>query len=395
MAEKINQSPVSKRASRANKRLWLAPVLFILAFAAVFIYKSGRLNQKSLEEQLAAIEAKRTIEDEENAALIYNKLLEDFDMDSFHPDFWDSNFHDKTFKKPWSSKDFPELAKWLNSHENTINILLEATKKEKCRFLIIIDFSDPNKANESYRRSSSIRRWARLLIFAGNNDLGEGRTDEALKKYFAVLQMANHLYQQPVLTNILVGYALESLGTARLKELIIEHQTTPDHLDIIENKFQLIQNYWKIDWKMTSDVEHLSEIYERRRIGLLRQLKQKYQFRGLDDKIDYIHNMILSERAGTRILIALKRYKDKNGDWPESLEDIKTSASSEFFIDPVNKGEYIYKRTQDGFQLYSKGKNNVDDNGKDDYNSDDRRADDRMIWPTYTYKKQQEDTNDE
>jgi hypothetical protein len=146
---------------------------------------------------------------------------------------------------------------------------------------------------------------------------------------------------------------------------------------------------------MTSDVEHLSEIYERRRIGLLRQLKQKYQFRGLDDKIDYIHNMILSERAGTRILIALKRYKDKNGDWPESLEDIKTSASSEFFIDPVNKGEYIYKRTQDGFQLYSKGKNNVDDNGKDDYNSDDRRADDRMIWPTYTYKKQQEDTNDE
>jgi uncharacterized pyridoxal phosphate-containing UPF0001 family protein len=35
----------------------------------------------------------------------------------------------------------------------------------------------------------------KLLLAAGNRDLGEGRVAEALTKYFCILRIADHLHQ--------------------------------------------------------------------------------------------------------------------------------------------------------------------------------------------------------
>lgn len=83
-----------------------------------------------------------------------------------------------------------------------------------------------------------------------------------------------------------------------------------------------------------------------------------------------------SDARATRIIIALRRYKNIYGRWPEVLGEVKEFADAEIFIDPVNGGSYVYKLTEENFVLYSRGRNNIDENLK--YKNG---ADDRPAWP--------------
>jgi hypothetical protein len=90
----------------------------------------------------------------------------------------------------------------------------------------------------------------------------------------------------------------------------------------------------------------------------------------------------VSQRRALRLLIAIKQYNIKNGCWPENLDAIKFSVPAEAFIDPINNNSFIYKLTDDSFTLYSKGKNNIDENGKRDiWSIQDKGPDDWLFWP--------------
>jgi hypothetical protein len=110
----------------------------------------------------------------------------------------------------------------------------------------------------------------------------------------------------------------------------------------------------------------------------------------------HVYMTRLSQRRGLRLLIATKQYNIKNGRWPESLDAIKSSAPAQAFIDPVNNGPFIYKTTDDSFTLYSKGENNLDENGKSDkWSFQDQGPDDWLFWPAIKYEVEKEKTNDE
>jgi hypothetical protein len=90
----------------------------------------------------------------------------------------------------------------------------------------------------------------------------------------------------------------------------------------------------------------------------------------------HFHEMYLrstTQKRGTLISVSLRRYKDKHGFWPKFLDEIEALTSPEVLIDPTNGGPFVYRRTDDSFTLYSKGKDNIDDNGES--------PDDWPIWP--------------
>jgi hypothetical protein len=84
-----------------------------------------------------------------------------------------------------------------------------------------------------------------------------------------------------------------------------------------------------------------------------------------------------SRNAG-KIIIALKNHKNQNGSFPESLDQVKGTLKPDIFIDPVNGDSFVYKLTTDSFMLYSKGENNIDDDGIK-YSMENK--DDHLIWP--------------
>ena len=98
-----------------------------------------------------------------------------------------------------------------------------------------------------------------------------------------------------------------------------------------------------------------------------------------------IHDLYLrvtSDQRGSRIIIALRRYKNKTGTWPENLDAVKSFVPEESFIDPINAGPFEYRLSEEDFTLYSKGKNI------------DYPGDDIQIWPPKGSDQEKGDPND-
>ena len=495
----------------ARKWFWLCVGGVIIAMVIWVFLPDDNSDWRpfTFEDELAAIEAKRAIPDEENAAVIYNELLDNYDSNSFFPDFWQVEIHGTIMPEPWLGKDHPKLAEWLKGHQGMVAKLLEASQKQKCRFSIN---ADPLSFDKTTNRLAPMRRLAKFLVYAGNNDIAEERIDQALEKYIAVLQIADHLNQQPASIYILVAMSLEALAIHTLNATVVDMPLTETQLKLIEGLLaknyqtwsQIIPRVIEYDRLSTkNDVGRLYEVdthgkihfsldpsaqarqyweerFEKQGIGrdALKEYQETYlgpmiyltyfekkllkaetilrrftfpstpqkaalfidkQYEKLNfmsepdynwhDKPEpaptwrfvehstnfrklikdtvrfhcwiyhsvqetYLRNC--SHRNSTRIIIALRRYKNKTGVWPTSLDDIKSEAPAEIFIDPINNDSYVYILTKDNFMLYSKGKNNIDENGEYQGNwPGEAKPDDRLIWPTKKCKEQEENTDAE
>ena len=239
----------------------------------------------TFDEELDALETARAIPDEQNAAVIYEELFANYDgyifvlpklkieeakdvniveymnlaeearpEDTFFPEFWNDELDDLTLSKAWSSKGHPKVAEWLqDKHGCTIADLLRACRKDACRFPITIDPGDLEQMN----RNSAMRRWAKLLIRAGNKELGEGCIDEAFEKYVCVLQMAKHQYQQPTHIDLLTGISLEALAMRQFNRFIVTADATEERLSTINKALSEIKHDWSFILPMILETEKL------------------------------------------------------------------------------------------------------------------------------------------
>jgi hypothetical protein len=452
----------------ARKWFWLSVGAVIIALVIwVFLPEDTEgWRPYTFDEELAALEAKYTVPDEENAAIIYNQLLESSDTDSNHPEFFS-----KSTREPWHAKDHPELAQWLKQQQNTIEILLQISQYEKCRFPIYVS---PLDLDKHMPHLSHMRKWAYLLMCSANNDIAESRPDKAFEKVKTVLQMAKHQFQQPTMVDTLVGIALEALAIRQFNQFVVTGAATEEHLSAIEEALAEIKNDWSYDlprilecekllaknfcgmfyainpegnvrfnpcvakscgrnvddlvttyWHkrgmkagtilfwfyMPSTPQKAKEIIDAEYERLYVMAKPDYGWQKKAEKptkmlrLNYrylverlvgilgpayykIHDLylrLIADKRGSRIIIALRRYKNKNDNWPESLNDVKPLAPAEIFVDPINSSSFVYKTTEENFTLYSKGKNNIDEDGKDDY----------LIWPMKSHKAEKESTDAE
>ena len=391
MAEENREKEKPIRAKHATKRVLFAGVIVILiVLIGCFLWATNTLMSRSADKRLAAIEAARAIPAPENAAIIYNLLMESYDEGSFSTGFLDRETDSLTRRKPWLSKGYPELANWLKTHESTISALLQASKKKQCRFPINLG---PQGMSNRMNRLTATRQWAFLLIRSANNDIAEGRIDTGLEKHLCLIQMAKHINQQPVMVDYLVGIAIEALASHGMARFIIEDNLTEKQLEIIEAVLPQTKNNWSKEWSTILEVERL---YAKEVPSLLNRLSfwwlRSKKDTAVNNRTHKIYLRLLTDRRGKRILIALRRYKNKTAHWPQSLDQIKSSLSKEILTDPHNNGSFVYKLTDEGFKLYSKGPDNIDEDGR--YK---QGADDWPIWPAYGTKAEnpRKNTNDE
>ena len=510
----------------ARKWFWLSAAAVVIALIIwVFLPDDNEgWRPYTFDEELAALEAARSIPDSENAAIIYNELLLDdkkyqeppedeiiaelkekgeisVSLDdvnewlanrsysTFYPEFWNEELDDLTRYEPWESQEYPQVAVWLKERKYIIEKLLKASKFEKCRFPIA---ADPWSLSQS-TRLAPMRRWAMLLIRAANNDLGDGRVNQAIEKNLAILQMAKHQYQQPTIIDVLVGIAIEAFATKQFNKFVVTGNAKEEHLSVVEKALAGIKHDWSSDLPKILDIEKLYskntfcmlgyQINPKGKIRLSRGLtgvfkaqfmeamppptywhrkltkactilgwffvpstpqkaakiidasyekyysmadfdfdwkkeprefpvislfrfKFNYRFmvellaNMLEETYYKIHDLYLrtmAEQRGSQLIIALRRYKNKNGRWPENLDEVKPLVGAETFVDPFNNGSFVYKLTDNNFKLYSKGKNNIDEKGEYDYDWHENKAepDDWLIWPPKTRKTKEENADAE
>ena len=500
----------------ARKWFWLsAGVAVLMLIIWVFLPEDNKgWRPYTFNEELAALQAKYAVPDEENAAVIYDKLFEEMDGDANEPEFFLQS-SPSSKDEPWLSKDHPETAEWLKGQQDKISILLQAAKKDKCYFTI---YADPWSFGQYMERLPKIRRCAFLLVSAGNNDIAEGRIGTGLEKYFCIIGIADHLYQQPAMIDLLVGFAIESLASTQLNRFVIESQPNGEQLEVIADSIKGQENNWESDFIGVLEYEKLfakntfcstayqvnpqgkvrlsrdpyagmkeewqeevkaSEIQDPEQLAAVQRMLHptywqrkllkantilswffmpstpqeageiidarfekhyamaergfdwskhphespsvlgktncdrlmfdfKYFARVTADMLEesyhrvhdiYLRNLAL--RRGSRLLVAVRQYKNEKGSWPANLDAVKSLAPAECLIDPINDDSFIYKLTDDNFKLYSKGKNNIDEAGEyetewaDDYIGYKVKEDDWLIWPPKSRKTKKENIDAE
>ena len=241
---------------KALKWFWISVAAVVIALVIwVFLpEKTQGWRPYTFDEELTALEANRVIPDEENAATIYNQLLEEYDSNSFDREFLVGEFYKPTMFSNWSNKDYPEIAKWAEGHKDTIRRLLDVCRFEKCLFPISFY---PDNWEGRRERLLPMNDWAKLLIRTGNNDIAENRIDEGLRKYLCVLQMSKHEFQQPTTMDLFVGFNYEAYAIDRLNEFILTGDTTEERLALIKEGVAEIKHDWEHDWHLVIEDEKL------------------------------------------------------------------------------------------------------------------------------------------
>lgn len=354
-----------KRAGETDKdrrrlgRFWfaifvVAPVIIVggLAWRAIL------LHFRSVDAQLAAIEAAQAIPESENAGAAYIKLAGEYMPLPHYPPVVDNKTLVLTAKEPWLSKDYPKLAAWLDERHDLTSKLIDISRMEQCRLPIPSDRRQMSHFSNPIRH---MRGWAYLLVRSANHDAAEGRLDAAIEKYACVLRMGSHLYQQPVLSYYNNGVAKESLALDLLNEFITRNGLTEEQLTAIEAVLLPPENTWKRDSRQAVKTQELIQRKERPKLTLT-GWRSYWEYRKatgksddyLLDVTDKFHVRTLASRRIVHIQVALRRFRNRTGHWPRSLAQIEPPLSKETLTDPRSNTPFVYELEGENFKLHSK-----------------------------------------
>jgi hypothetical protein len=374
MSEDKPHNKQTDKTKHNLRHLWAGLfTVLIVAIVCCFIWQKHLWNSTSIDKQLAAIEAAIAIPDAENAAVYYMRFLTDPNNGSILDNL--AGYSPSAYCEPWAGSEHPELAAELKTHSKFIQTLLNISEMRQARFPIYLD-----PGSNSWQMLADARKVTFILSWAAANDLAEGQTEAAFSKYRCQLKLACHLQQQPATYYRLVGIAIEAAAFGNIKRSVIQDDITPEQLTSLETILEIPRNQDEVDGKLAARVNRLicdKELSQMSIPELLRQLWfGRKELKEQEQRQHLIHLRLEAARRATRILIALRRHKEKTGTWPETLEQIEPKLPEQMLIDPQNNGPFIYKRAGGNFFFYSKGPNNIDEGG-----SHSGSADDWPIWP--------------
>lgn len=331
-------------------------LLACLGIAVVIIAFGRGSSRELLAQHIAAVNARHALPPAENAATIYDRLVAGVTLVGNLPD--------------------PNLTPAAYS------ALMEASRIESCW----LGLSPGEQCYRDHvRRMRPMRQWARALASAATRDAAGGHVDAAVEKLHCLIRMGSHLQQQGLLLDFGTGTAIEMQAWSSLGESVMRPDAAEELLRMAE----------AMPWELEGDCEEAVKLM-REVVPLIAEtvlaewtlrerLRNWWLTRGEkseEEIIQLFYQRLLSVRRGTRLLVALRRYHNANGRWPDSLDEIRTFVPDQALIDPFTEQTLVYKKEADGqFVLYSKGPNGRDDNGVRG-----GKADDYRIWPRYGIK---------
>ena len=249
-------------------------VAMLLAWGILAFWPQGLgpWRQYSFDAELAALEAKRAVPNEENAALRYEKALAAIDPDD-RPEFvfGGANLRDRLTRRPWMREDHAQVSDWLDSYASVVTELLQIGQMEHCRWPTFIRYDDIWSV--PYRKLS---HGAYLLTLAGNRHLGEGRLEEALAAYFSLLRQGEHLQQQTFILDFHYSYGAEESALDMIRYVLVHNELSPEDINRIAQRLPDSANTWQRDAQRLMDFEEyrfvdlLARAYEINEQGRIR-----------------------------------------------------------------------------------------------------------------------------
>ena len=195
------------------------------------------------DAELAALEAERAVPDQENAALHCAGLFARLDVNDQPGSLRrTSEVRDRMHRSVWSRQEYPEASQWLDTYSWAVDQLVQAATTGTFRWPLQAYTYD--QYTVPYK---PLGRGIELLLMSANRDLGEGRIDEALTKYFCVTRIAHDLRQQmwPLDWRIAFRYEVDALRVMR--EALVRHDLSDRDIARIGQRLPSTEDPWPQD----------------------------------------------------------------------------------------------------------------------------------------------------
>ena len=320
----------------------------------------------SAGERLQALDRARAIPDDENAALIYAKLLADYkNIETFNDLLQpisevDANtirndpnvifsIDDRETRRfvlnhPWQRSQYPDIADAIDTFSKNNYLLLEAIQLPTCRFPL---YQPPETLNQTPENFILFHKIIRAAIYSQTAalradtmlDLGEQRYEAAISKIQILSKIHQHMCQN--YTDLYYSRSVKFPLIQLLNIILLKAETTSFNYDAFKAISQSLYN------------EHY-EINE----DEIEQLKHKYYLNHVSDAIasnywqhvlhcirhgrwNQVRNYISPGGLGSspqreelerqqrlfdkhihQLILEARRFKEQDGHWPTRLQQI-------------------------------------------------------------------------
>lgn len=136
----------------------------------------------------------------------WDKLAGDLDEDAI------SDQQDEAMKRPWSKKEFPVPAAWLEANEKPLALIVEATGRPRCYMPLVANPEHDTVIAVLLPGVQEARQAARLLMCRAMLQLGQGKIDKAWADVLACHRLARLVGEGPTIVDALVSTAIESIA---------------------------------------------------------------------------------------------------------------------------------------------------------------------------------------
>jgi hypothetical protein len=257
---------------------------------------SGNWNLYTFDKELAELEAQRSVPAQDDAAPLYEALFEQWkQIEQADPFPEKADECGQTIDRPWTASEFPEVAAWLDRHKDFFQDVMTAAQKPNCYFSAAVTTFDLSKDMEQL---SLVKKHAQHLVRASQLDIGEHRTG-AWQKQVAVLCLGKHMNQQPLMIDVLVGIAIESMARAAILETLMDtdelKNLSPEDYQVIVRQIQT--SHFDIQMKLQQSLAY-EKLFTKNFFGMFYETNSagKIRFSRLKSLINVINETSPNEK---------------------------------------------------------------------------------------------------
>jgi len=321
---------------------------------------------------------------------------------------------------PWKAGSYPYLERWISKNEAMLEVLVEGSKRS--RYFIPQRSGLPFYSRSEL--ADTVREIHLLLLTTAMREYGEGRLEHSGELALSAYRWSLRLRTSVWYGDRLVSNSMSSTAAMTLAR-ILEAEVAGPFLDRWESEFQETtcnddsaeienrasryehlnlfllpiaadekrppsEDEKKTDWREVNlclrQINHIIDrfvvllrtpsypkrLHEIEAIALepvdssLPLTRGDYQvfetWRSIYRSITGSEARIQARRRLLELEFALAKYRRDNKSWPEKLEALTPKYVATIPIDPcTDTANWIYRKTETGFDLYSPGLNEVDE----------------------------------
>ena len=257
-----------------------------------------------------------------------------------------------------------ELATIVEQNRPTLDLVREALEQP---ISVPVDWSaEPGSAGALRLNSiQSLRSLGRAFAAEARQHMVDGKPSAAAYTALDCFQLGVKSGQGGLMIDYQVGLTIQYLSLESLKPAVLED---PALCSLVVRTLSELATKAE---SAESAIDREKAYVESSLTGIKGWLYRDSMLLLLEPAYDSTRLSGTQQLARLRLFIthlAIRGHHQKHSKWPEFLEQVSTEVADSIPLDPFSKQPFVYRLTDDGYQLYSVGEDKTDNGGQTDEN---------------------------